>query len=92
MNGAFEKFLIRSEDSVFMGILHQPPESKFVYVVVASRRARQLQTGARPLVDLPRARKHTRIAMEELNKGVLEYEVPDLPGEGEARETKKRKG
>ena len=75
-----------------MTVLQHPPESKFIYVIVASRRARQLQAGARPLVDLPRARKHTRIAMEELNKGTLEYDVPDRPGETDGKESKKRKG
>ncbi len=55
------------------------PESQFAYVVIASRRARQLQAGARPLLEHPRSRKSTRIAMEELDKGLLQYDVAELP-------------
>lgn len=74
-----------------MTVLSQAPENKFAYVVVASRRARQLMAGAPPMVDQPRSHKPTRVATEELNKGVLEYKLPDDPaGEGE-KEGKRRK-
>jgi DNA-directed RNA polymerase subunit K/omega len=33
--------------------------------------------GGRPMVDNPQARKTTRIAEEELQKGLLEYETKD---------------
>lgn len=75
-----------------MAQFRQAPESKFVYVIVAARRARQLQSGARPLVDYPKSRKHTRIAQEELNQGCLEYEMPELPDGTEEKEGKRRKG
>jgi len=45
-------------------------------VVVAARRARQLMMGAVPLVANPRSHKSTRVAVEELNAGVLEYQLP----------------
>lgn len=70
---------------------NQAPESKFAFVVIAARRARQLQSGARPLVELPRARKPTRVAMEELTKGVLEFELPESLASPEEREEKRRK-
>ncbi|HXX72029.1 MAG TPA: DNA-directed RNA polymerase subunit omega [Candidatus Acidoferrum sp.] len=73
-----------------MPVQRQAPDSQFAYVVVVSRRARQLMIGARPLVDNPRARKTTRIAEEELHQGLLEYEVPDLP-EGSDDDGKRRK-
>lgn len=73
-----------------MAVLTQAPESKFVYVIVAARRARQLQTGARPLVDYPKSHKATRIAQEELDKGLLEYQLPQTPEEIE-RDGKRRK-
>jgi DNA-directed RNA polymerase omega subunit len=73
-----------------MSVMKDPPESKFVYVIISARRARQLQSGARPLMDLPRARKPTRIAMEELSLGLLEYDMPETPGE-EDKEGKRRK-
>jgi len=70
----------------------QAPESRFAYVVVAAKRARQLQSGARPLLDYARSRKPTRIAREELEKGLLDYELPELPASPEEKEGKRRKG
>ncbi|MGA2483697.1 MAG: DNA-directed RNA polymerase subunit omega [Candidatus Acidiferrales bacterium] len=68
------------------------PQNQFAYVVVASRRARQLMAGAPPMVDNPRTLKATRLAMEELDQSVLEYEYPGAPGPGEDKEGKRRKG
>jgi DNA-directed RNA polymerase omega subunit len=59
-----------------MTVSNQPPESRFAYVVVAARRARQLMLGAGPLIANPRSLKNTRVAMEELNNSVLEYDIP----------------
>jgi DNA-directed RNA polymerase subunit omega len=69
----------------------QAPESKFAFVVVAARRARQLMLGAMPLVANPRSHKPTRVAVEELHAGVLEYQLPVIPGEGEDKDGKRRK-
>jgi DNA-directed RNA polymerase omega subunit len=74
-----------------MAVLREAPESQFAYVVVVARRARQLMIGGRPLVDNPRARKNTRIAEEELQKGLLEFEVPDIPQEGDDKDGGKRR-
>jgi DNA-directed RNA polymerase omega subunit len=74
-----------------MGISNDAPDSQFAYVVVVSRRARQLMIGGRPLLENTRSRKNTRIAEEELHAGMLEYETPDVNAE-EAAEGKKRKG
>jgi DNA-directed RNA polymerase omega subunit len=73
-----------------MSVLNQPPDSQFAYVVVVSRRARQLMIGGRPLLDNPRSRKNTRIAEEELGAGMLEYETPEVKPEEEAE--KRRRG
>jgi len=62
-----------------MTVSSQVPESLFAYVVVAGRRARQLMMGATPLLANPRSHKPTRVAMEELNAGQLEYDLPDIP-------------
>lgn len=68
------------------------PESKFAFVVVAARRARQLMSGAMPLVANPRSHKPTRVAVEELHAGVLEYRLPVIPGEtAEEKEARRRK-
>ena len=74
-----------------MAILKEAPDSQFAYVVVVARRARQLMIGARPLVDNPRSRKTTRIAEEELQKGLLEYEMADFLEEAEDKEGRRRK-
>ena len=74
-----------------MPVFNQPPDSQFAYVVVAGRRARQLMTGASPLIANPRSHKPTRVAMEELNAGQLEYQLPDLPDEAAEKDGKRRK-
>ncbi len=52
-------------------------DSNYRYVLVAARRARQLQNGARPVVE-PHSRKACRIAEEEINAGKVKWEIPDL--------------
>lgn len=74
-----------------MAVLRVAPDSQFAYVVVVSRRARQLMIGGRAMVDNPRSRKTTRIAEEELQRGLLEYETPELPDETEDKDGKRRK-
>ncbi|HEY6467732.1 MAG TPA: DNA-directed RNA polymerase subunit omega [Candidatus Acidoferrales bacterium] len=71
-----------------MSISNQAPDSQFAYVVVVSRRARQLMIGGRPLVENPRSRKNTRIAEEELHAGMLEYETPEVNPEEAANRRK----
>ncbi len=57
-------------------------DSNFRYVVMAARRARQLQNGSQPLVD-SRSNKACRVAQEEIAAGKVtaapqvEYRVPD---------------
>ena len=66
-------------------------DSNFRYVLVAARRARQLQNGAEPLVQ-SRSRKACRVAQEEIAAGTVAYvkkedvpvvrpevEAPDIP-------------
>ncbi|HKS68634.1 MAG TPA: DNA-directed RNA polymerase subunit omega [Candidatus Acidoferrales bacterium] len=74
-----------------MAVLRQAPDSQFAYVVVVARRARQLMIGGRPLVENPKSRKNTRIAEEELQNGMLEFDVPDLPEDFEAKDGGKRR-
>jgi DNA-directed RNA polymerase subunit omega len=60
-------------------------ESKFMMILLAAKRARQIQGGAKPLVHTI-ARKPTRIAQEEIKAGVLPFEVLQMenPEETEA--------
>jgi DNA-directed RNA polymerase omega subunit len=74
-----------------MGVFRQAPDSQFAYVVVVARRARQLMIGGRPLVDNPRSRKTSRIAEEELQQGLLEYDMPEPPEGAEDKDGKRRK-
>jgi DNA-directed RNA polymerase omega subunit len=74
-----------------MAVSREAPESQFAYVVVVARRARQLMIGGRAMVDNPKSRKTTRIAEEELQKGFLEYETPELPEGAEDKDGKRRK-
>ena len=50
-------------------------DSNYRYVLVAARRARQIQNGARPSVE-PHSRKPCRIAEEELQAGMVKWEIP----------------
>ena len=57
-----------------MTTTNETKESKFLMILLAARRARQIQAGAKPLVHTT-ARKSTRIAQEEIKAGVLPFEV-----------------
>jgi DNA-directed RNA polymerase subunit K/omega len=57
-----------------------PIESRFLFVDVAALRAKQLRRGARPRLDddeVPVPRKAERLAMEEVRRGLVQYDVPD---------------
>jgi DNA-directed RNA polymerase subunit omega len=54
-------------------------DSNFRYVLVAARRARQLQNGAEPMVPT-RSRKACRVAQEEIAAGKITYvKTEDVP-------------
>jgi len=57
-------------------ILAKDVDSKFRFITVASQRAKQLQNGAKPRVDV-RSRKPTRVAMQEVLAGAVSWEVRD---------------
>jgi len=52
--------------------------SHFGYVMVAARRARQLQNGSQPLIAT-NSRKACRVAQDEIAAGVVGYVKPDVP-------------
>ncbi|MGH9350783.1 MAG: DNA-directed RNA polymerase subunit omega [Terriglobia bacterium] len=56
----------------------QSIDSKFRFILVAAKRARQLQAGARPLVQTP-FKKTTKIAVAELEAGLVPFEMPPIP-------------
>ncbi|MGE0702900.1 MAG: DNA-directed RNA polymerase subunit omega [Vicinamibacterales bacterium] len=60
-----------------------PIESRFLFVDVAALRAKQLRKGARPRFEqdhaTPVLHKAERVAMEEVRRGLVLYEVPPPP-------------
>jgi len=62
-----------------------PIESRFLFVDVAAMRAKQLRRGALVRLDessdLQRTLPHKaeRVAMEEVRRGLVLYEVPETP-------------
>lgn len=51
-------------------------DSKYRYILVAARRARQLQAGAKPLVEVD-SRKPCHIAREEIANGKVKWTLSD---------------
>ncbi len=51
-------------------------DSNYRYILVAARRARQLQSGAKPMVETI-SRKPCRIAMDEIDSGKVKWVVPE---------------
>lgn len=74
-----------------MTVQTKAPESQFAYVVLAARRARQLMAGAPPLVDNPRTLKPTRLACDEVDQGLIEYDFTEPPSIDEDKDGKKRR-
>jgi DNA-directed RNA polymerase subunit omega len=58
-----------------------PDQSTYRFIIVAAKRARQLQGGHRPVLPTS-SKKPTVIAMEEARRGLVKYETnihPNLP-------------
>jgi DNA-directed RNA polymerase subunit omega len=49
-------------------------QSTYRFIIVAAKRARQLQGGARPILPTS-AKKPTVIAMEEVRRGLVKYNL-----------------
>ena len=59
---------------------HNIPEidSKYRLIIVAAKRSKQLQRGARPRIDIdPTKHKPTRIALEEVIQGKVGFRKTD---------------
>jgi DNA-directed RNA polymerase omega subunit len=56
-------------------------DNRFLKVLIAAQRARQIHKGARPLIRISNTRA-TRIALEEVERGLISFEFitknPDL--------------
>jgi len=53
-------------------------DSNYRYILVAARRARQLQGGAPPVVETS-SRKPCRIAQDEIRAGKVKWVIPETP-------------
>lgn len=53
-------------------------DSNYRYILVAARRARQLQGGAPPVIQTP-SRKPCRIAQDEIKAGKVKWVIPEMP-------------
>ncbi len=52
----------------------QEIDSKYRLIILAAKRSKQLQRGARPRIDIdPTKHKPTRIALEELVQGKVQF-------------------
>ncbi len=49
-------------------------DSKYRKILIAAKRSKQIQKGARPRVNLVNS-KPTRIALEEVERGLVNFEV-----------------
>jgi DNA-directed RNA polymerase subunit omega len=52
-------------------------DSNYRYILVAARRARQLQGGAPPVIET-HSRKPCRIAQDEIKAGKVKWIIPDI--------------
>ena len=57
-----------------------PPEmdSKYRMIIVAAKRSKQLQRGARPRIEIdPQKHKPTRVALEEVIRGKINFTIDE---------------
>ncbi|MBA3257144.1 MAG: DNA-directed RNA polymerase subunit omega [Pyrinomonadaceae bacterium] len=62
----------------------QAPEidSKYRLIILAAKRSKQLQRGARPRIEIdPVKHKPTRIALEEVMRGKVNFKINDEDNE-----------
>jgi DNA-directed RNA polymerase subunit omega len=62
-------------NNMHCSIPDDPDQSTYRFIIVAAKRARQLQSGHRPVLPTS-SRKATVIAMEEARRGLIKYETP----------------
>ena len=59
-------------------------DSKYRLIILAAKRSKQLQRGARPRIDIDALKhKNTRIALEEVMRGRVNYTITNKDEEHE---------
>ena len=71
--------------------LPQNMDSKFRYILVAAKRARQLQAGARPLIQT-QTKRATRVAQQEVAAGLVPFEILALSSNNNDKAKKQKAG
>ena len=61
-------------NNVYCTLPDDPEQSTYRFIVIAAKRARQLQGGARPVLPTS-SKKPTVIAMEEVRRGLVKYKL-----------------
>ena len=65
-------------DSEVDGTGETEVDSKYRMIILAAKRSKQLQRGAQPRIDIdPQKHKPTRIALEEVMRGRVHYEIKE---------------
>jgi DNA-directed RNA polymerase omega subunit len=72
-------------------LVEQPPppeiDSKYRLIILAAKRSKQLQRGARPRIEIDSAKhKFTRIALEEVIQGRIQFHIKPVGDEAPAKE------
>ena len=64
----------RMRNNAMYAIPDDSEQSTYRFIIVAAKRARQLQGGARPVLPTS-SKKPTIIAMEEVRRGLVKYSL-----------------
>jgi DNA-directed RNA polymerase subunit omega len=60
-------------------------DSKYRLIILAAKRSKQLQRGASPRIEIdPQKHKPTRIALEEVMRGRVHFDIKEADGAGGA--------
>jgi DNA-directed RNA polymerase subunit omega len=73
---------IPPRNNIIASIPDDPEQSTYRFIIVAAKRARQLQSGARPFLPTT-SKKPTITAVEEVRRGLVKYDDPALREEPE---------
>jgi len=65
-------------NNIHCTIPDDPDHSTYRFIIVAAKRARQLQGGSRPFLPSS-SMKSTVIAMEEVRRGLVKYQIVIKP-------------
>jgi len=61
-------------------------DSKFRYILICAKRARQLQSGARPRVQT-QTKRATKVAQQEVSSGLIPFEIIELKSQNDTDES-----